>query len=59
MPVSYKIKPNSKLKNSLSNEIIIVDIINEEEIDGKKFWVVHRNGRTLKLSKDAFSLVKK
>ncbi len=56
---AYKPKINAKLKNALSNEIITVDILNEEEIDGKKFWVVKQGPRILKLSKDAFALVKK
>jgi hypothetical protein len=59
MSVTYKPKLNAQLRNALSSELIVVDIINEEEIDGKKFWVVQRNGRTLKLSKDAFALVKR
>lgn len=56
---TYKPKLKVKLKNTLTNEEIVVDIHNEEEIDGKKFWIVQRNNRVLKLSKDAFTLVKK
>lgn len=55
----YKPKLSVKLKNKLNGQLIVGDIINEEEIDGKPFWVVKTNGRVLKLAKDAYSVMKK
>lgn len=55
----YKTKPNITLKNRLNNQLIVGDIINEEEIDGKQFWVIKSNNRTLKLAKDAYTMSKK
>jgi hypothetical protein len=52
----YKPKLSVKFKNKLNNETIVGDIINEESIEGKSFWVVKVNMRTLKLSKDAYAL---
>lgn len=54
----YKPKLSVKFKNKLNSEVLIGDIINEEEIDGKHFWVVRSNNRTLKLAKDAYNTVK-
>jgi hypothetical protein len=50
----YKPKTNVKLKNKLTNDIMLVDIINEDSIEGKAFWIVKTNQRTLKLAKDAY-----
>lgn len=55
----YRIKQNITLKNRLNNQMIVGDIINEEEIDGKHFWVIKSNNRTLKLAKDAYTMSKK
>lgn len=54
----YKIKPKVKLKNKLSGETVTVDVVDEESIEGKQFWVVRANNRTLKLSKDAYTQTK-
>ena len=58
MTPTYKAKPNVKLKNVMTNEVVTVDILDEEDIEGKKFWIVRSKQRLLKLSKDAYSLVK-
>lgn len=55
----YKPKLAVKLKNRLNNQVIVGDIINEEEIDGKQFWVIRTNDRVLKLAKDAYTMSKK
>jgi hypothetical protein len=58
MTLTYKVKPNAKLKNVMTNEVVTVDILDEEDIEGRKFWIVRSKQRVLKLSKDAYSLVK-
>lgn len=55
---AYKPKLNIKLKNKLTNETLVVNIINEEDIEGRQFWVVQSKNRTLKLSKDAYTTSK-
>jgi hypothetical protein len=52
----YKPKLSVKFKNKLNSESFVGDIINEESIEGKSFWVVKVNARTLKLSKDAYTI---
>ena len=52
----YKPKINVKFKNKVTSEFLVGDIINEESIDGKAFWVVKVGNRTLKLSKDAYAI---
>lgn len=47
-------KPDFLLFNRLTNEYISGDLINEDEIDGKKFYVMKIGARVLKLSKDAY-----
>lgn len=55
----YKRIPNAKLKNRLNNEIIVGDVINEEEIEGSRYFVVRTTrGNVVKLTKDAYSLQK-
>jgi hypothetical protein len=54
----YKIKENVTLKNIFNTGDIIGDIINEEEIEGKPFYVVRSNNRVLKLSKEAYLIRK-
>lgn len=55
----YKKIPNAKLKNRLNNEVIIGDIINEEDIEGTRYFVVRTlRGNVVKLTKDAYTLQK-
>jgi hypothetical protein len=53
-------KPNVTLQNRLNNETITGDLVNEDEIDGKMFFVLHvgRPPRLMKLAKDAYTLKK-
>lgn len=48
-------KPNYTLYNHLNNESLTGDLVNEDEIEGKKFYVLRVNGRVLKLAKDSYS----
>ena len=54
-----KFKPRSvKLKNKLNNDVIEGILINEDEIDGNKYFVVRFiNGSVNKFNKEAFSLI--
>lgn len=48
-------KLNMTLYNRLNSEKVTGDLINEEEIEGKKFYVMRVGQRMLKLSKDAYT----
>lgn len=54
----YNIRHDVFLKNRFSNETMKCDVVDEDEIEGKFFWVVHLPNRSdrLRLSKDAWSL---
>lgn len=54
----YNVKFDVVFKNKINNEIIIGDVINEEEIDGKHFFVVKNGQRSYKLAKEGYSIVK-
>lgn len=54
---TYSIKKNATLKNRLNNELFYGDVINEESIEGKMFFVIRKEGKVFKLSKDSFSVV--
>lgn len=55
----YSIKRGLRFKNRLNSEIIFGDLINEEEIDGKSYFVVRNDkGNVVKLTKEAYSLQK-
>ena len=51
----FQTKPGFTLYNRLNNEQITGSLINEDEIEGKKFFVMKVGQRTLKLAKDAYS----
>lgn len=55
----YKPKLKVTLKNRLNGQTVDGDIVNEEEIDGNTFWLIRTHNRILKLSKSAYTLVKK
>lgn len=48
-------KPNFSLFNRFNNEQVTGDLINEDEIEGKKFYVMRVGQRVLKLAKEAYS----
>ena len=56
----YAVKTNVTLQNRLNNELITGDLVNEDEIDGKKFFVLRAGQppRLMKLAKDAYILKK-
>lgn len=54
----YTPKTSIRLKNNVTNEITLGDIVNEEEIEGRQFYVVRVGPRLLKLSKEGFTLMK-
>lgn len=55
----YREKKDALLRNLVTNERTKCDIINEESIDGKMFFVVRIGPRVFKLAKEGYSLVKK
>lgn len=55
----YNIKRGMKFKNRLNSELINGDLINEEDIDGKSYFVIrNEKGNVVKLTKEAYSLLK-
>lgn len=56
--VEYQVKPNVKLKNRMNEGTYVGDIINEEDIEGKGYYVVRINGRVQKLAKEAFIIMR-
>lgn len=54
----YIVKKNITLSNRLNNETVTGDLVNEDEIDGKKFFVMRVGPRTMKLAKDAYMIKK-
>lgn len=56
--LTFKTKPNVRFKNNITNEVTRGDIVDEEYIDGKQFYVVKVGPRLLKLSKEGYTLLK-
>jgi len=54
----YKVKPNISFKNNITKEVTVCDIVNEEEIEGKRFYIVKIGPRILKFAKEGYSIVK-
>lgn len=50
----YAIKRNAVLRNRMNNDLYYGDVINEENIDGKVFFVVRKEGKVFKLNKDSY-----
>jgi len=51
-------KKNVVLFNRMNHDQVVGDLINEDEIDGKGFFVMRVNGRVMKYSKEAFTTKK-
>jgi hypothetical protein len=56
---TYETKTNVHFKNRMNEGTYVGDIINEEEIEGKGYYVVRINGRVQKLAKEAFIITRK
>jgi hypothetical protein len=56
--VEYQVKPNVLFKNKINEVSYVGDIINEEEIEGKGYYVVKINGRVQKLAKEGFVITR-
>ena len=55
----YSIKHDVKLKNRYNGDIVLGDIINEEEIEGKSFYVLrNQKGSVVKLTREAYYVQK-
>jgi hypothetical protein len=55
---TFKPKLNVLLKNKITGEQLTVNVLDENEIDGKLFWVAQHNNRVVRLSKDAYTIQK-
>ena len=51
----FAVKKNVTLFNRLNNEELTGDLVNEDEIEGKKFYVMKVGPRFMKLAKDAYT----
>lgn len=45
-----------KLINRVTGEEYLGDILGDDSIDGKPFWIVQVNGRAFKLAKEGYNL---
>lgn len=55
----YSIKQDVKLKNRYNGDTITGDLINEEEIEGKLFFVLrNQKGSVVKLTREAYYVQK-
>lgn len=45
-----------KLTNRVTGEEMLGDILGDDHIDGKPFWIVQVNGRLFKLAKEGYNL---
>lgn len=55
---AFPVKENVLLKNNFNSGDIVGDVINEEEIEGKSFYVVRSNNRVFKVAKEAYTIRK-
>ena len=57
----FNVKYNVTLYNKITNDTYIGDIINEDEIDGRQYWVFSsyaRPGSKLRMAKDSYTITK-
>ena len=54
----FVVKRNVTLTNRVTNETITGDIINEDDIEGRPFFVIKSGARVMKLAKDAYIIKK-
>lgn len=54
---TYNIKRNVTFKNKFNNESYTGDLINEDSIDGKLFYVVKKDAKVFKLAKESYSVI--
>lgn len=54
----FIVKRNFTLFNQLNNESVTGDLINEDEIEGRKFYVMKIGPRVMKFAKDAYTTKK-
>jgi putative ribosome biogenesis GTPase RsgA len=56
---SYEVRRNLYFKNKVNDNSYTGDLVNEEDIEGKRFYIVKVNNRTLKLAKEFYTIVKR
>lgn len=57
--IKFQTRYNLKFRNKINNEITLGDLVNEEYIDGKTYFVIRsERGTFIKLSKEAYNIVK-
>lgn len=56
---TFKRIVNVTLKNRYNSETIKGDIINEDTIEGRSYYVLQVNNRTIKCAKESYSIQKR
>ncbi len=51
----FVVKPNVTLYNRVNSDHITGDLVNEDEIEGKQFYVLRVGPRLMKFAKDAYT----
>ena len=57
----FNVKHNVTLFNKITNDTFVGDIVNEDEIEGRQYWVFYSNTRPnsrLLMAKDSYSITK-
>ena len=55
----YNVRPGVRFKNKLNGELVMGDLINEEEIEGRLFYVIRNSrGNVIKLTREAYYIQK-
>lgn len=52
---SFNVRKNVTFKNKFNSDTYTGDLINEDSIDGKLFYVVRKDSKVFKLSKESYS----
>lgn len=58
---TFNVKDNVVLSNKISGDVFVGDIKNEDEIEGRQYWVFYahnRPGTRLLLAKDSYIITK-
>lgn len=57
---AFNTKQNVTLFNKITNDTYVGDIVNEDEIEGRQYWVFYPSNRKtrLLLAKDSYTITK-
>jgi hypothetical protein len=55
----YEVKKDVYFKSKVNDMNYVGDLLNEEDIEGKKYYVVRKSGRIIKLAKEFYTISKR